>query len=398
MSIRLFLVYLSLPVIVLLILRTPFWGMACMIAYYSIRPDIWGAPAFLRPAFIFTLSTFVSFIIHFKEEKGIHFDASLVLVAALGIWMLATSSHAQYSSPAAEDAAIRYLKVSLQMYLAASLINTKKRVDTFFWIIVMGMLWLTKSVVFQYLAGVERADPLGGTGSGGNSMATVLGMTVPFLCYKLMSGKPWERFVAIVAIPCWIFDVVAIGSRGAFIGFGLAMTLFLLMSRKKLKAGLIIAAILIMLSTIGTTYFWQRMSSISEYQMDTSSANRLQMWRAALERAKHRPVLGIGTANFAYISDQELRMHSRYGGGLRVHNAFLELLAENGIPGLLLYLLAILITLNYLRKSKKLSKRIAAHDGAMLALCLQIAIIVFLFRGLTGSNQGDDVFYYFLGA
>ena len=132
--------------------------------------------------------------------------------------------------------------------------------------------------------------------------------------------------------------------------------------------------------------------------MDTSSANRLQMWRAALERAKQRPVLGIGTANFAYISDQELRMHSRYGGGLRVHNAFLELLAENGIPGLLLYLLAILITLNYLRKSKKLSKRIGAHDGAMLALCLQIAIIVFLFRGLTGSNQGDDVFYYFLGA
>jgi O-antigen ligase len=289
--------------------------------------------------------------------------------------------------------------VGVQLFLAASLITSIKRINVFFWIIVIGMLWQSKSVLVQYfLEGRVRVDPMGAGGSGGNAMSTVLGMTLPFVFYKITEGKGWERIAAMIVIPFWIFDLVAIGSRGGFLGFVLATGLFFVRSRRKLKLVAVIVPAVFVLSLFSTGYFWDRMKTISDYEKDTSATGRIELWKIALKYSEKNLALGIGTKNFPFISRKELGLERPQEGGLVVHNSYIELLLENGVPGLTLYLLGVSIALLHLHKCRKFGKKVKDHKVLLFANSLEIAIWVFLFRGLTGSNYFDDIFYYVIGA
>jgi O-antigen ligase len=250
----------------------------------------------------------------------------------------------------------------------------------------------------QYvLEGRARVDPMGGAGGGGNAMVTILGMTVPFIFYNAIEAKKWERIAAVIAIPFWIFDLVAIGSRGGFLGFVLAIVLFFLRSRRKLKLVAVIVPAVLLLSLFSTAYFWQRMQTIQAYEKDASALNRLAVWNLALEYSKQYPLAGIGTRNFPFLSKKVLGLGD-WRGGLVVHNSYIELLVENGVPGLSLYLLGISVALLHLHKCRKFAKKAKDHKVLLLANSLEIAIWVFLFRGLTGSNYFNDLFYYIIGA
>jgi probable O-glycosylation ligase (exosortase A-associated) len=325
---------------------------------------------------------------------------TVVAFFLLALWMLVNAQFALYSPMISQDFAVRYLKLGVQLFLAASLITSTKRLNLFFWLIIAGMLWLTKSVLVQYfLEGRIRVDPMGGAGGGGNAMSTALGMTIPFLFYKVTEGKGWEKIGALIAIPFWIFDIVAIGSRGGFLGFVLATGLFFFRSRRKLKLITVIVPAVLLLSILGTAYFWERMETIRDHEQDVSVSNRLAMWKIALRYSKENPVVGIGTKNFPFISKEQLGSSKDWrGGGLVVHNSYIELLVENGIPGLALYLFGISIGLLYLRKCRKFGKRAKDDRVLLFANSLEIAVWVFLFRGLTGSNYFDDLFYYVIGA
>ena len=399
MSVRLILIYIALPFLAAGILTKPFLGMMLVTIYFSIRPDIWGAPEFLRPGFIFTVFTLISLFIHRKGEAKLRLDVTVIIYFTLGLWMLFIAQFALYSPMTSQDFAIRYLKLGVQLFLAASLLTSMKRINLFFWLVVVGMIWLTKSVLVQYLfEGRIRVDPMGGMGAGGNAMATTLGMTIPFLFYKVAEGKGKERIAALIAIPLWIFDLVAIGSRGGFLGFVLATGLFFIRSRRKLKLVAVIVPAVLLLSIFSTAYFWDRMQTIPANKEDASVSNRIAMWKLAFEYSEQNPVFGIGTKNFPFISKEKLGLHDSQERGLVVHNSYIELLVENGIPGLALYLLGVSIALLYLHKCRKFAKR-AKHDQILLfANSLEIAIIVFLFRGLTGSNYFDDIYYYIIGA
>ena len=399
MSFRLILTYIALPFLAAGILTKPFFGIMLLTIFVSIRPDIWGAPEFLRPGFIFTVLTLISLFIHRKGEAKLRLDVTVIMFFMLGLWMLFNAQFALYSPMTSEDFAIRYLKLGVQLFLAASLLTSMKRMSFFFWLIVVGMLWLTKSVLAQYVfEGRVRVDPMGGTGAGGNAMATTLGMTIPFLFYKATEGKGKERIFALIAIPFWIFDLVAIGSRGGFLGFVLATGLFFIRSRRKLKLVTVIVPAVLLLSIFSTAYFWNRMDTIPAYEKDTSATNRIAMWKIALKYSEENLVLGIGTRNFPFISQKELGLHDSQERGLVVHNSYIELLVENGILGLTLYLLGVSIALLYLHKCRKFAKSAKNDQVLLFANSLEIAILVFLFRGLTGSNYFDDIFYYIIGA
>lgn len=166
MSFRLILTYIALPFLAAGILTKPFFGIMLLTIFVSIRPDIWGAPEFLRPGFIFTVLTLISLFIHRKGEAKLRLDVTVIMFFMLGLWMLFNAQFALYSPMTSEDFAIRYLKLGVQLFLAASLLTSMKRMSFFFWLIVVGMLWLTKSVLAQYVfEGRVRVDPMG-TGAG----------------------------------------------------------------------------------------------------------------------------------------------------------------------------------------------------------------------------------------
>ena len=79
-----------------------------------------------------------------------------------------------------------------------------------------------------------------------------------------------------------------------------------------------------------------------ELGKDTSTTNRIKMWKLALEMFARHPVIGNGWESFKY--EYYLRLSTRTGGlydYLDAHNVYLQVLAETGILGFSLFMTCI---------------------------------------------------------
>ena len=94
---------------------------------------------------------------------------------------------------------------------------------------------------------------------------------------------------------------------------------------------------------------YQRFAPLVTGTLDSSSTSRLQLWRAALELWKTRPVFGVGIGRYRLLAPDLglpktaiFEFGSKGRHSLSCHNSYLEILAEQGLTGLTI-LLALLV-------------------------------------------------------
>jgi O-antigen ligase len=112
---------------------------------------------------------------------------------------------------------------------------------------------------------------------------------------------------------------------------------------------------------------------------DETSVNRLVRWEAGYEIYKEHPFVGIGPNNFWYYYVSNFpREEGSEGWGLS-HNTFVDVLAEHGTVGALLYLC--LIAANFLLNRQ--TRAVAAQTGRTFSRdvaygldCAMIACVV----------------------
>ncbi len=91
-----------------------------------------------------------------------------------------------------------------------------------------------------------------------------------------------------------------------------------------------------------------------------AGSNRMQLWRDTIERIRQRPIFGFGPEGF--YGENEI------SGGLSPHNEYLQIAGYLGIPGLILYLAALIsIFVHHWKKIKKLSPMTLAVSGPVVA-------------------------------
>jgi len=398
MPLRLMAVYAILTFVVLGMFRNPFIGVPFIAIYHSWRPDLWGSPSFLRPEFIVTVSMLIFTFVRNDRVNAKKINMLFVVFLILSLWMMLNSKNALISESIAYEYSIKYFKSLTIFFIFGCLINSISRVKIFFWSFIGGLLWLSKSIVWQYFVeGRSRVDPLGGAGGGGNVIATELCMTLPFILWVFFSKKGWEKRFAFFLLCIWAINFIAIASRGGFIAALTVILLFYLKFEYKNKIRIYSIVCFIVATFVVSSFFWERMNTIIEYKEDSSAMSGIHLWSAGFKMFARYPLTGVGTQNFKLVapsySDSELIPE----GGLVAHNSYVELLAENGIFALMLYLLGLglaFITLRRLRASLLLEQHL---EGVSICHCIEIGLIAFLIRGMTGTNYNSDVIFYFLG-
>jgi len=396
---RLLFTYIAIPILVLAIFFVPFRGLIILGVMCHLRPEIWGASNWLRPIFIFTLATAFSCILRCLKNEGITFPTNLKILC---LWLLAiyiSSLHAVVSKSAAFDKVYTVFKLLILMFLIAKLADSTKKIDILFWSLIAGILWVTKSAYYEYLVlGYVRANPLGGPGGGSNALSTALVMTLPFLVYKFTQKTKIYKYGSLLLIGIWIGGIIFCASRGAFIALTICIALLIIKSKKKIKTTIFVSLLMILLLIFAPQYYWQRMRTILTYHEDVSAVSRLVLWKAGIKIFNDYPIYGVGPGNFALVVPAYTQSTPFAGEMLEAHNTFIQLLAEGGMQSLLLYMIAILTTLLSLRKIRK-KKLNSKHyeDIYILSNSLEIGIIVFLIRSLTGTTIYKELLYWFLG-
>jgi O-antigen ligase len=121
-----------------------------------------------------------------------------------------------------------------------------------------------------------------------------------------------------------------------------------------------------------------------------SALERFEILKTGLHIAASHALLGVGIGCYR---DANARYAPRLGER-DAHNTYVNLAAEMGAPGLLLWLGLVGSVLVQVRRRRA---RLEADDRTIQVLWIHRGIIGFLVAGIFASYAGVTVFYLFLG-
>lgn len=247
--------------------------------------------------------------------------------------------------------------------------------------------------------------------------AVFITMMLPFI-FLARSWYPEHyvrRKILNYSIPFFLAAIYFSFTRGAWLATGAMLVYFIVLRLNLTKYVLSLVSIVVIVFTIYIlsnnnylkyspdyehTIYHDELSEhlTSTFEMeDMSTVERFYRWIAAVKLFKENPVVGVGPNNFVtnykkytvtayetYISDNEERS--------TVHNYFLLLLTEQGLPALLLFVSLIFITLLSAQRAFNFAGNQRRKYIAAVTLCIVAFLLNNTLSDLVEANKVGSLF------
>jgi len=238
-----------------------------------------------------------------------------------------------------------------------------------------------------------------------NDLATLIVTALPLALYFALAHR-WLvlRLLAIVGLLVLVMALIRSGSRGGFLAF-LAIGAFILVGFTTIPARARVGGLVVILTVLSLTAsdkYWTQMQTIFHPHEDynlTDDAGRVKIWKRGIGYMLERPVFGVGMGNFQTAEGtlSPLARAGDYGRGVRwgaAHNLFVQVGAELGIPGLLLFgalIVSLFAALRRVTQSARASP--GGKDMSRLSQSLMAALVGFVVGGFFLSLAYADMLY-----
>lgn len=221
---------------------------------------------------------------------------------------------------------------------------------------------------FLASGGGHHAQPLKKFGDN-NHLALILLMVLPFLYYAYqVSEKKIVRWGFLAALPLIVLAVVATHSRGALVGM-LAVALWIILkSQKKILGVVLVSLCALMVIQLAPQKWSQRMETMQTADQDASLMGRVAAWKVSSAIALANPILGGGFRAVqshpvwnqfkdspGFLGFVETPTLNR--SGVAAHSIWFEIVGDQGILGLVLFVVLIANTFVTRREIWKLVKK-----------------------------------------
>jgi putative inorganic carbon (HCO3(-)) transporter len=297
----------------------------------------------VRPALLTSgLAAGATFLGFLGRRERIHVDGikgmSIALLAVLAYLSASWSVYPEAST----GLALELLKLVAIYFTFVNIVSTERRAITIVIALVLSSIVASVGVIQWHQAGVDLVEGYRarwvGVFADPNIMAKNLGLIVPLaLALVVRKTSPWWlKAGGAVAAGLAVTSIVLSHSRGGFIGLSLAVLIWVIRERNWLRTSLVAAAAIGML-VFAPSSFWNRTESVSSYQTDASAMGRIHAWTVTGEINKDRPLLGVGAGAFRFAWPLYAPPDARRA--YMAHNVFLQVLAELGLVGFVLFLL-----------------------------------------------------------
>jgi probable O-glycosylation ligase (exosortase A-associated) len=326
---------------ILLTFKRPWMGVLLLawLGYMNPHRLAYGfareAPWFAIAACVTLFAIFIS-----SESKWIPWTREALLLFVFVLWTNVTVQFALSPNTAWREWD-RFMKIQLIMFTNLMVMKNRTRLDALVWTIVLsfgfygvkGGLWAIMT------GGVHRVQgPEASFIEDNNHLAVALNMTIPLMRYlQLNASSKYIRLGLGGAMALTMMAVVCSYSRAGFLALGVVVLLLWLKSRKKVLLGIVLASCLAAILTFMPQQWLDRMHTINEYQEDGSAQGRLNAWQFAMNLANDHPIVGGGFRTFT--TDLFRQYAPNPDDHHEAHSIYFEILAEQGYPGLLMFLL-----------------------------------------------------------
>lgn len=233
-----------------------------------------------------------------------------------------------------------------------------------------------------------------------NLVAVGMAMLLPIIAALAQTSTGWmKRLFQFMSIGV-LYRAVSTYSRGGLLALGALGGIHFWRSAHKLRtAAAIVIALAIILPALPAEY-WDRMATItaSGDERDQSQSGRLYFWEVAASMAADHPVLGIGHRGYEAAYNEYDTSSGEFGVNRAVHSTWFGVLAEAGIPGLLLYISIVLSSVLACRRVRKraaqgfLPKELGAY-----AIALESGLVAFIVGGSFVSFQYCEMLWHYFG-
>ncbi len=201
--------------------------------------------------------------------------------------------------------------------------------------------------------------------------------------------RRWEKIFYLGCLVVTLAAVMLAASRSGFLGLVAGFLFVIWRSHRRTRNLLLAGVLLIPLVLLAPSSPLNRLMNPT-YSDDQSVEYRLLLWQAGLHMLSENPITGVGLSNYKRVVRDYGPPDTPWG---IAHNTYLELAAELGIPGLLVYLL---VFYGSLRTLGRIQRKAAAADDDLLqraALGLQGGLISFSVMAVFVSIQYTKLFW-----
>ena len=261
---------------------------------------------------------------------------------------------------------------AIVFFLMTRVIRSRTQINRLLHIIfIMGCLEAVYSFL-QFFSGAKLLDlyPARGSFVSGsfvnkNHFAGYLEMVIP-LCFALLltqfrrNGSTRAKlapehfretypkvFLLLLALFFMVAALLLSGSRGGIVSFSCATMFFVLLARQRrlLRRKVVLVLIFIALSIALTIFLnpdilTQRIYTFNSLESDSSFQVRRELWRSALHIFQDYPINGSGLGSFTHLNPRYRTFRDHLRHYEYAENDYVQLLAESGIIGTVLLLLA----------------------------------------------------------
>lgn len=315
----------SLP----LILWRPFYGiiMWTWLGYMNPHRMAWGFSTSMPFAMMVALTTLVALLIS-KESKKIPWTRETVLLLFFLLWMALTTAFALYPQLALPQWD-KVWKIQLMIFVTLMMLTSRERIHAIVWTVALSLgFYGIKGGIFTILTGggFHVQGPPGTFIGGNNELGLALLMTIPLMRYlQVEEHRQWLKLGLTGAIVLTLVAVLGTQSRGALVGLVAMGSIFVWKSPRRLTFILMTAVAVPLVLGFMPESWWERMQTINDYEGDASAMGRIEAWKVATAIGTER-LLGGG-------------FDAVVGTGMRdVHSIYFEVLSEQGVPGLIMFL------------------------------------------------------------
>jgi len=267
-------------------------------------------------------------------------------------------------------------------------------------------------IVFQILGtaywGYDALDArrahsrLEGIGSGdtqnSNTLAahilTIIPLTIVFAFFK---EPRWMQGIAVVSLPLIINLLVLTNSRGATLGLLASGVAAFVLSRRGMRRYVLLSAAaggLVLFLLADTQFITRQQTTVAPE--DASATNRFELWKGSLGMIADYP-FGAGGRGYHFLSPKYVPYLSDRGDdeGRSSHNTYIQVTAEWGIQGLLLF--SALIGYTFMMLHRVRSERKTADRVYFTSLAIQLGLIATLVSAFFSNRLYGESIYWLCG-
>lgn len=297
------------------------------------------------------------------NKEKVKLPLTFVLFFALFIFWLILSYFWSIDQDKTFHRILYYLRQNIPIvYIVIAIIKTNEHIASLMKAYVLGCFVSVAAIFYAFSFGIsfgsDFSNRYAAAGFDPNDLALILCLGIPMAWYIAVREKRKVLDLLLyIYIPFCVAAIFLTGSRGAFIAALIAisiipMTYFKQSIWLKMLLLFIASATIYAVSILIPPVIFERFYGISEELQRGSLSQRFYIWKAGLQVFQEHAIFGAGAGTF-YIAVSKF-----FGGRPPSHNAFLSVLAEEGIIGFMFFISMLVVLINNIRFLPSLQRNV----------------------------------------